>query len=227
MRAALGLADEEGLAAVSMRRLGAELGVEAMSLYNHIPNKAAVLDGIAAAVWAEISLPEGEGAWTERIREMARAFRRLAHAHPNVFPLVATRPVEDRPAMRPIEAALATLRSAGFGDEMVVHALNTLVGFVYGYAMREITALTVSGGPEPRGWLDAGRIPHEQFPNLVGLAPRLAAYDYDAGFEVGLDAILTGLESGPERGGHRGPASPSGPRSRPRRPNLDNRRGRL
>lgn len=194
LAAALRLADREGMVALSMRKLGAELGVEAMSLYNHVPSKAALLDGIAELVWSEMELPAGDGDWVERTREMARAFRRLAHAHPRVFTLLALRPVEAQPAMRPVEEALETLSRAGLGAEMVAHAFVTLVGYVYGYALRELAGMGgLPDDPDRRPWLDIRKVPPGTFPRIVELAPRFAAYDFDEGFELGLDLMLEGL----------------------------------
>ena len=90
---ALRLADEEGLRSLSMRRLASELGFEPMALYRHFPNKAAIIDGVVGAVWAQMALPsEQEDPW-DRLQELSRSFRRLALAHPNVFPALANRPV--------------------------------------------------------------------------------------------------------------------------------------
>src|SRR3712207_4723720 len=84
--------DREGLETLSMRKLGADLGVEAMSLYNHVPNKNALLDGMVEVLLGELRVPPENHDWEERIREGWRSFRRLAHEHPNVFPLFLTRP---------------------------------------------------------------------------------------------------------------------------------------
>src|SRR5918911_1159397 len=83
--------DREGLEALTMRKLGAELGVEAMSLYNHVPNKGALLDGMVEILLGELEIPPEEEGWESRVREAYRAFRRLAHEHPNVFPLLVVR----------------------------------------------------------------------------------------------------------------------------------------
>src|ERR671933_1997998 len=84
LEAAVRFADREGLESLTMRRLGAELGVEAMSLYNHVPNKSALLDGMVEVLLNELEVPPEKLGWEERIREGYGAFRRLAHEHPNV-----------------------------------------------------------------------------------------------------------------------------------------------
>src|SRR5919112_3249419 len=92
LEAAVRFADREGLEALSMQKLGSELGVEAMSLYNHVPNKDALLDGMVEVLLGELEVPPEDDSWDERIREGYRSFRRLAHEHPNVFPLLVNRP---------------------------------------------------------------------------------------------------------------------------------------
>src|SRR5215207_11014014 len=89
---AVRFADREGLEALTMRKLGAELGVEAMSLYNHVPNKGALLDGMVEVLLGALEVPARNRDWEEHTREGYRAFRRLAHEHPNVFPLLVNRP---------------------------------------------------------------------------------------------------------------------------------------
>src|ERR687894_3158370 len=91
---AVRFADREGLEALTMRKLGAELGVEAMSLYNHVPNKGALLDGMVEVLLGEVEIPPRSKDWEVRVRDGYRAFRRLAHEHPNVFPLLVQRPPE-------------------------------------------------------------------------------------------------------------------------------------
>src|ERR687897_673164 len=92
LEAAVRFVDREGLEALSMRKLGSELGVEAMSLYNHVPNKDALLDGMVEVLLGELEVPSERAAWEERVKEAYRGFRRLAHEHPNVFPLLVNRP---------------------------------------------------------------------------------------------------------------------------------------
>ena len=194
LEAAVRLVDREGLAALSMRKLGQELGVEAMSLYRHVPNKAALLDGIAETVVGEAEIPPADaGDWAERARAMNRAYRRLAHAHPNVFPLIALRPLNTPAALRPIEAALEIFCGAGFDEQTALHAFRTLASYASGYALDEIRAFSADDADEDAR-LDIRRLPPEEFPRLVALAP----YRYQWGeeeYEFGLEVILTGLRA--------------------------------
>ena len=190
LEAAVRFVDREGLEALTMRKLGAELGVEAMSLYNHVPNKSALLDGMVEVLLGELEvLPETYG-WEERIREGYGAFRRLAHEHPNVFPLLVNRPPETMDGVWLVEEFLRTLEEAGFGKETALHAFRALSSYTLGYAMAEIRGFAL----EPDGSrLGAHRLSPEEFPRLCELGPQLERVDHDAEFEFGLDLILAGL----------------------------------
>ena len=195
LEAAIRLVDREGLAALSMRKLGQELGVEAMSLYNHVPNKAALLDGMVGTVLGELEVPPVDAApWEDRLRAVARAYRRLALAHPNLFPVLVTRPLNAPEVLRPLEATLDLLRAAGFDASTALHAFRAVSGYVEGYALDEITVFSFAAsapGDGPRLQLD--RIDPREFPRLRELAPYFAEQDRDAEFEFGLDALIVGL----------------------------------
>jgi AcrR family transcriptional regulator len=199
VEAALRIADTEGLEAVTMRRLGRELGVEAMSLYNHVESKEAVLMGVLERVMAEFDVPEADGQdWVARIREMSRRFRRLLLRHPGAIPLLSEKsgPMTDPRALRPIEVALETLRGAGLSEEATIHAYRAVVGFIVGSVMLEVAGFM---NPEESGWAHVEEmlevIPVEQFPHLVEMLPAMHDCDADSEFEHGLDLLLTGLEA--------------------------------
>jgi TetR/AcrR family transcriptional regulator, tetracycline repressor protein len=192
LEAAVRFADREGLGALTMRGLGAELGVEAMSLYNHVPSKAALLDGMVEVLLAEVEIPPRSKDWEERVRDGYRAFRRLAHEHPNVFPLLVERPPETMDGVWLVEEFLQTLREAGFGVEEALHAFRSLSSYTFGYAMAEIRGFAL----EPDGSrLGALSLSPEEFPNLCELGPGLEKVDHDAEFEFGLDLLLSGLRA--------------------------------
>ena len=187
---AVRFADREGLEALTMRKLGAELGVEAMSLYNHVPNKGALLDGMVEVLLGELEIPARGLGWEERIREGYRAFRRLAHEHPNVFPLLVNRPPETMDGVWLVEEFLQTLREAGFGLEEALHAFRSLSSYTFGYAMAEIRGFAL----EPDGSrLGALALSSEEFPNLRKLGSQLESVDHDAEFEFGLNLLISGL----------------------------------
>lgn len=190
LEAAVRFVDREGLEALSMRKLGAELGVEAMSLYNHVPNKDALLDGMVQVLLGELEVPPEANGWEARVRGAYRAFRQIAHAHPNVFPLLVTRPPDTPDGVWLVEEFLAALGEAGFDLETALHAFRALSSYTFGYAMAEIRGFAL----EPEGSRSgAGGLPADRFPNISGLAPVLGHVDRDAEFEFGLDLIFSGL----------------------------------
>ena len=175
LEAALQLVDREGVAALSMRRLGRELGVEAMSLYHHVPHKEALLDGIVELLVAEVHIPPpGAGPWEALQRAIARSYRRMAHAHPRAFPLVATRPLTTPGALGRRDAVLAIFRAAGFDRETAYRGFRTLASYASGYALDEITRQARVAAASP---------------------PAPVAHDGDAEFEFGLDLIFAGLRA--------------------------------
>lgn len=195
LEAGLRLLDAEGLEALTMRRLGGTLGVDAMSLYRHVPDKAALLEGICELAWEEMPLgrEDGRAGWEARIKRFARAFRQLALAHPRLFPLLATSPRHARGAMGHIEATLATLRKAGFSRRRAAEVFDALVGYVYGYCLREIAGLQAGRDGRERVWFETGELPRESFPHLVDLAPYFVQPNTGRAYERGLDAMLLGL----------------------------------
>jgi TetR/AcrR family transcriptional regulator, tetracycline repressor protein len=191
LEAAIRIVDKEGLDALSMRKLGAELGVEAMSLYNHVPNKGALLDGMVEVLLGELEVPPESEGWEDRVREAYRAFRRLAHEHPNVFPLLVVRPPDTMDGVWLVEEFLKTLREAGSDSETALYAFRTLSSYASGYAMAEIRGFAM----EPAdGRLGASTLPRDEFPNIHELDNSLKRVDRDAEFEFGLDLILAGLK---------------------------------
>jgi TetR/AcrR family transcriptional regulator, tetracycline repressor protein len=196
--AAVELVDREGLRALSMRRLGAELGYEAMSIYNHVPSKAALYDGMVEVLLEDLEIPPAERGWEERIRGAYRSFRRLALAHPNVFPLFVTRPPATPDGPWLVEEFLQTLKDAGFDTDTALHAFRTLSGYAFGYAMAEIRGFAL----EPDGTRSgAGKLSAERFPRITELSANLESVDRDAEFEFGLDVFFDGLRRRRRAGG--------------------------
>ena len=192
LEAAVRYVDSEGLDALSMRKLGAELGVEAMSLYNHVPNKGALLDGMVEILLGKLVIPPEGERWEVRIREAYGAFRRLAHEHPNVFPLLIVRPPDTMDGVWLVEEFLKTLREAGFDAETALYAFRALSSYASGYAMAEIRGFAM----EPAGSrLGAAMLPRDEFPHIHELDGRLEALDHDVEFEFGLDLIISGLKA--------------------------------
>ncbi len=194
--AAIELVDRGGLEALSVRRLGAELGGEAMSLYHHVADKDDLLDAMADALVAGIEPVPDDEPWAEALRVLARALRRRVLAHPRLAP-----PLGSASALSLIEAALAALIAAGLPADQAASAFWAITSYLAGALLSEAAAIT-----DPRGAV-AGPAPHAtaalpvaDFPTLAALAPRLAAADWAIEFDRDLDLILKGLGAGSGRG---------------------------
>lgn len=188
MRAALALIDEEGLGAFSMRTLGSRLGVQAMSLYRHLPGREAILDGVVRLLLAEVDVPR-EGSWHELLGGWARAHRAVARAHPRAFPLLSDRPVVGYASARDdAEGALRLMVEAGFTPDDAGHAIRTLARYVVGFS---ITA--PPDGRPPDGAAEG--LAAEGYPLLGRLVARTTPQGEDDLFEFGLALMLEGLRA--------------------------------
>ena len=189
-QAALAVVDRDGLEALSMRRLGAALGVEGMAIYRHFPNKAAVLAGVVEVLLGELVIPPpSDIPWQIVFRELARAYRALLLRHPHAIPLLAALPLSDPAAARAAGAVMALLRAAGFDAQTALRTLATITSYVIGVAHWEVgTAPLRAEGHDLT-------LPPDADPYLVELLPQLAKDDCDESFEFGLDVIVRGLEA--------------------------------
>lgn len=200
--AALRLVDSEGLDALTMRRLGQELGRDPMALYRYAANRAALLDGVTELVIDQLVIPAGTGGWQEKLRQTAHNFRRLALEHPNVVPLLVTRPLSTplglRPqgTLRPLEQLLALLIGAGFSPGDALHVYRAFYGFLYGHILNELQELIVDP-EENEALLRLGlhHLPVAEFPHLRALGPKLADYDGAAELDQGVTILLRGLDA--------------------------------
>lgn len=203
LAAALRLVDDEGIDALTRRRLGHELGRDAMALYRHAPDRAALLDGIVELVLEELAIPEGGQDWQTQLSRTAHDFRRLALAHPHVVGLIVTRPLSTplglRPlgTLRPLERLLRVLTEAGFSPPVALRVYRLYIGFLYGHMLTELQEL-VADPEETIDLLRLGlhRLPPREFPLLRGLASELAGYDGAAELDRGLAVLFAGLEAG-------------------------------
>ena len=200
LQAALAIVDRDGVDGLSMRRLSDALGRDPVMLYRHVANKAAVLDGVAEIVLGKLQVDTEDPDWAGQLRTVARDFRQLALAHPDVVPLLVTRPLAtplgQRPPgmLRPLEDVLALLTSAGFAGDDALHIYRVLFGFLYGHILNELQEV-IERPEETDHVLRFGlhRLPITEFPVLRSLAPALASYDGAAELDRGLDLLLPGL----------------------------------
>jgi AcrR family transcriptional regulator len=197
---ALELIDRDGAGGLSMRRLARAVNRDPMVLYRHAPNKAALLDGVAEIVLAQLKVDPADPDWAAQLRDIARDYRALALAHPHVVPLLITRPLATplglRPpgTLRPLEDLLALLTRAGFSGPDALHIYRALFGFLHGHVLDELQEL-IDNPDETDDLLRLGlhRLPIGEFPLLRSLASVLASYDGAAELERGLDILLAGL----------------------------------
>ena len=200
LAAALGIIDRDGAEGLSMRCLGRALNRDPTILYRHAPNKAALLDGVAEIVLAQLTVDPADPDWAAQLRAIARDYRHLALAHPHVVPLLVTRPLATplalRPqgTLRPLEDVLVLLTRAGFSGPDALHIYRALFGFLHGHVLNELQEV-VEKPEETDDVLRLGlhRLPIGEFPMLRSLAPVLASYDGAAELERGLDILLAGL----------------------------------
>ncbi|WP_433163674.1 TetR/AcrR family transcriptional regulator C-terminal domain-containing protein [Kribbella sp. CA-247076] len=206
LAAALRLVDDEGIEALTMRRLAATLGVNPMSLYHHLPNKAAVLAGLAELVFADLEQPDPGDAvpWQDQLKDAARTYRSALQAHPNLALQVLSDPaaVSDVVVVT-VEPFYRALDRAGLSPRQIFESVNTLVDFIHGFTLGEaaVRAETFELAPDlltrVRS-LPAGKAP--TLARIVGeLGPEGLAYDFDSGFESGLTVLTTGFAAVPRR----------------------------
>jgi AcrR family transcriptional regulator len=198
LRAAVALADRDGVASLSMRRLARELGVEAMSLYHHVASKDALLDGMVDHVFSEIDLPTGED-WKAAMRQRAVSARAALRRHPWAIALMEWRSTPGPANLRHHDAVIGCLRQAGFPVALTAHAYSILDAYIYGFALQEASLPfdTPEETAELAQSIMAGFPAADAYPHLAELATRHVlqpGYDYGDEYEFGLTLILDGLE---------------------------------
>jgi AcrR family transcriptional regulator len=195
---AVDLADRDGIGSLSMRKLAQELGVEAMSLYHHVANKDAILDGLIDLVFSEIDLPLGEADWKAAMRSRAISAREVLRRHPWATGLMESRSTPGPATLRHHDAVLGILRNAGFPLELAAHAYSLLDSYIYGFALQE-TSLPFTT-PEETGEVAQAMMaefPADAYPHLTEITVEHVlqpGYSYASEYLFGLDLILDGLE---------------------------------
>jgi AcrR family transcriptional regulator len=197
LRGAIAVADRGGIESLTIRSLAQELGVGPMSLYHHVANKEAILDGMIDIVFSEIDLPPADADWRSAMRQRAIAARAVLRRHPWATPFMESRNNPGPATLRHHDAVLGTLRQAGFSIELTAHAYSLLDSYLYGFALEE-AALPF----DPNTVADVAeaflaQFPAEAYPYLAELTAEHVlqpGYDYGNEFEFGLDLILDGLE---------------------------------
>lgn len=196
VEAAVSLADEKGAAGLSMRAIAGRLGVEAMSLYNHVAGREDILDGMVDAVFGEIGLPDPAADWKEAMRDRAASARAALRRHPWAVGLMDSRSKPGPATLRHHDAVLGALRAAGFSPAMAVHAFSLTDSYLYGFVIQELS-LPFTGPAEIEevaGDIVRG-MPEGAYPYLAEAAEHALGpgYDYADEFAFGLTLILDAL----------------------------------
>jgi len=190
--AAVGFVDEHGLEALSMRKLGATLGVEAMSLYNHVDSKDDVLDGILDAVLRQVHVPDPLLPWRERLGELLRGFRGMGLTHPGVLPMFGSRPIASVEAFVPIAAIHEILRDAGFDGDRAIDAFMIVSSFILGYMQIDLGRMSMNEmgrNTDYASWTGEGH------GAAVELGVGLVARDWDKEFDRCIDLMIDGIDA--------------------------------
>ena len=200
LRTAIAVADERGVEGLSMRKLATELGVEAMSLYHHVANKHALLDGMIDIVFSEIDPPAAGGDWKAELRRRGLSTLAALRRHPWAVGEMEGRGTHGMANLRIHDAVLGCLLSAGFSEPMTVSAMSVQDAYIYGFALKLVDMNTET--PADFASVAAQQMVDYEarltdFPHLVRVVGGHVAkvgYDYDAEFLFGLDLILDALE---------------------------------
>jgi len=199
IEAAVRLADAGGLDALTMRRLGEELNVEAMSIYNHVANKEDLINGMADAVFGEIELPSHSDDWKTAIRKRSISFREVLARHPWATTVRDSGANPGAATLRHHDRVIGTFRNGGFSVAAAAHAFSAVDSYIYGFAMQEKSLpFTTPEEVAAMAEIMLAQLPRSEYPYLAELTADYVlkpGYFYGDEFLVGLDLILDGLEA--------------------------------
>jgi|CXWJ01.1.fsa_nt_gi AcrR family transcriptional regulator len=215
VEAAARVADEGGAAAISMRNVAKELGVEAMSLYHHIANKDALLDALVNWVFAQIALPEPGDSWRQGMRVRAASAREVLVGHPWALALIDSRSNPGPALLRHHDAVIGCLRRGGFPIELAAQAFSVIDAYVYGFALTErnlpFDPATTDQAVDLAVGLTSVLAPHPYLFELVQHLTATGEYSFSDQFDQGLDIILDELGRRLDVHGDRSAAGESAP----------------
>ena len=195
---AIDVADREGLQGLTMRRLGAELGVEAMAVYKHVSGKDDILDGMVELVVSLIETPGHGMDWRDAMRRRARSARDVLSHHSWAIGLLDSRRSMGPNQLRYVDSILGSLRSAGFSIDDAAHAFSLLDSYVYGHVVQEMSWSGRSEPTEPPGPATESEAFSTEYPHLAEVSAHAVGgtFSFDGEFAHGLDVILSALEPG-------------------------------
>ena len=197
--AAVALADEGGIDALTMRRLGEELKVEAMSLYNHVTNKDDLVNGMADTIFGEVELPSHSDDWMTAIRQRSISFREVLARHPWAISVHGSGTNPGPATLRHHDRVIGTFRNGGFSVASAAHAFSAVDSYIYGFAMQERTLpFTTPEETAAMAEIMLAQLPRSEYPYLAELTSDhvlSGSYFYGDEFLIGLDLILAGLKT--------------------------------
>lgn len=196
VEAGAAVADRAGLGGVSMRAVGKELGVEAMSLYHHVGSKSELLDLLASWVFGQVALTDASLPWREAMVARAVSQREVLSAHPWALGFLESRRSPGEEPLRHHDAALGCLRGQGFPVPLAMNAISALDAYVFGFVLSE-TSLPFEDPQDAESMISGLSVDPERYPHLTELMSHLTrgvGFDYGDEFSVGLDLVLDGLE---------------------------------
>ncbi len=198
LEAALRLIDRDGLEGFSMRKLGAILGVEAMSLYNHVESKGALFDGIIEVLVLQAPYPKlPEATPRDELWAFTHALRDVLLAHPRVLPLVATNPFRTPATLTILDRVLAAFHRGNVHGVQAIYALQSMAGFLFGQLLLNTGRTPVADfEPGPSGPVVLQRFPAERYPALHAALPEMAQWNSDQEFDYGLQALFDSIFGG-------------------------------
>lgn len=198
VEAAVRVADAGGYAAISMRNVGKELGVEAMSLYHHVAGKDALLDALADWVFARIELPAADAPWREGMRLRAASMRRVLVGHPWALTLIDSRTNPGPALLAHHDSVIGCLRRGGFSIELAAQAFSVIDAYVYGFALTEQNLpFDPTTGDQAVDFAAEVMPLLAGYPHLIELVQHLTGsgdYRFSDQFTEGLDIILDELD---------------------------------
>lgn len=207
LQAAVDLADREGIDALSMRRLGGELGVEAMSLYNHVAGKEDILDGMVDLIIGEIDPAPDDGDWKHALRSRILSARRVMLRHPWASSVITSRKEASQVMMKYMDSVGGMMMAGGFSVDLMHHAFHALGSRVLGFSQELFDDSSPDVDPDQMAIM--ARQMANEFPNIVAVMDQIqhddasvvgSGCDDQWEFEFALDLMLDGLERIKERG---------------------------
>lgn len=197
--AAIDIILRDGVESLSMRRLGAELGVDPMAVYHYVPSKEALYDALVAAIWDELELPDGDGAWEQELRGLAHGVRDLLTRYANALPILATRSSLGAGSLGALDHGIAVLRRAGLPPRQALALLSVATSWLIGHALAEAGRPPAGVGDVPEDAVLAAMSGSEAEQAHPELAAAVAAggglLDWDEVFEQGLDTLIRGVRA--------------------------------